>query len=52
MKFTILWTALTVGNFLYQALTSGNWAAATERSFFQGVAIFAVWLTIVLRPEA
>ncbi len=41
---------LTLGNFLYQALTrKNNWQQATERSFFQLIAI--VTFLVLLRVQ-
>lgn len=34
---------LVAGNYFYQLAGSMNWAVATERSFFQAVAIHAVY---------
>lgn len=43
-SFLAIWIGLTIGNVLYQVFASHNWMQATERSFFQGGAIFACWL--------
>lgn len=42
-------TGLIGANFFYQAFSGHDYAAATERSFFQGVALFAVWLVLSVR---
>jgi hypothetical protein len=44
--YVLLWLGLTVGNFLYQWITTHNWSTAVERSFFQGATLFAAWLFI------
>jgi len=48
--FRIFWIAcsLTAGNCLYQAFHSQDWARALDVSYFQGVAIVAVWLSFKL----
>jgi hypothetical protein len=46
MKFLLLFLALAVSNFLYQWLTAGDWHVATERTYFQGVAVLLAWLTV------
>lgn len=38
-KALLLWAGLSVGNFLYQAITKKNWSRAAEISFFQAVAL-------------
>lgn len=42
-------TGLVTANYLYQALGARDWAAATERSFFQAAALaallFVAWAT-------
>lgn len=35
---------LTVGNFVYQACKSQDWATAIERSYFQAVAILMCYI--------
>jgi ABC-type spermidine/putrescine transport system permease subunit I len=48
MKFVMVWTALTVGNFLYQAFRKKkDWGIAAERSFLQGVAVGISWFVAV-----
>lgn len=44
MKFIIVTLGLAAGNYIYQAFTGHNWGLATERSFFQAVAIGVMWL--------
>lgn len=39
---------LAAANYLYQAWSDGDWIIATERSFFQATAIFAVWVAFAL----
>lgn len=37
-----LFVGLTAGNFAYQLFAAQDWATATERSFFQFMALLAV----------
>ncbi len=39
-----LLAGLSLGNFIYQFLGHQNWHLAAERSFFQFIALFAVWI--------
>jgi hypothetical protein len=39
-----LLVGLTAGNFAYQLFTAQDWITATERSFFQFMALLAVWI--------
>jgi len=48
MKYIVIVICLMAGNFLYQALNAEVWAAAAERSFFQAVAVLAVWISDAL----
>jgi hypothetical protein len=34
---------LTLGNFVYQALTGQNWQTAVDRSYFQVFTLVCVW---------
>lgn len=34
----------TVGNYLFQALTKKKWNTAFERSYFQGMALLAIYV--------
>lgn len=34
---------LVAANYLYQAMTAQDWNTATERSFFQAMAVLFVW---------
>jgi hypothetical protein len=43
---------LIAANYSYQALGSHDWALAGERSIFQGMALLALWLSLLLAPEA
>jgi hypothetical protein len=43
-KAGVMMLALTASNFLYQALTYTDWDTASERSFFQIIAVFYVVL--------
>lgn len=44
---------LSAGNFIWQAMTAHpSWLTATERSFFQCVAILAVAITFAIRTHA
>jgi hypothetical protein len=36
---------LTLGNFAFQVFVSQDWSTAVERSFFQCIAIFCVWIS-------
>jgi hypothetical protein len=52
-RLAIIWLGLTIGNFLYRVLKlaigeSADWGHAAEISFFQGVALVAVWLVLRL----
>ena len=45
MMLLALWIGLSIGNFVWQALQGySNWNQAAERSFFQAVALLAVFL--------
>jgi hypothetical protein len=37
---------LCVGNFIWQAVTSRQWGVATERSYYQGIAVLLVCVAI------
>ena len=51
LQIAIVIIALVFGNFLYQVWRMDpNYWQASERSFFQIVAVFVVWL-VVLRGE-
>ena len=43
MKHIALILGLVLGNFLWQALTQQNYIVATERSYFQAVAVLLAW---------
>jgi hypothetical protein len=45
-----IWLGLAIGNLLFQYLTSKRYATAVERSYFQALPLFAVWLAQVWRP--
>lgn len=47
-----LWVAITAGNFVYQAFGAHSWMVAGERSFFQFVAMIAVFVMCKLKPNA
>jgi len=40
---------LSVGNFGLEILNKKRWTVALERSYFQGVALLAIWLLTFLR---
>lgn len=40
----LLWSGLTVGNFLYQVLGNGAYSVAIDRSYFQAAALISVWV--------
>lgn len=44
-QFSLVFLCLAVGNFSYQLATTGDWYVATERSFFQAIALFVAWVT-------
>lgn len=45
--FFFVAAGLITSNYLYQAATvEPNWAAATERSFFQAVALLTMWVSL------
>lgn len=47
-----LFVGLTAGNFAYQLCAAQDWANATERSFFQLMALLAVWIAgFVYQPN-
>ncbi len=39
---------LTAGNFIWQAFTKREWGVATERSFFQAVALGAYMVVMAI----
>ncbi len=52
-RLAIIWLGLTTGNFFFRVLDlvigkSADWGHAAEISFFQGVALIAVWLVLRL----
>lgn len=46
-KLIMTAVAMTDANFIFQQMTGQNWGVALERSFFQMIALFAVWLAPV-----
>lgn len=40
---------LVAGNFVYQVFGPHEWSVAAERSFFQIVAVAAVWIVMIAR---
>ena len=46
-----LWVGLTAGNFVYQAFGAHSWMVAGERSFFQLVAMIAVFVMCRLKSN-
>jgi hypothetical protein len=46
-----MWIGISAGNYLYQAANQELWMRAFERSYFQGAALFCVWLTLKLTAE-
>jgi hypothetical protein len=36
---------LALGNFIYQCFSKQNYSVAIDRTFFQGIALFAIWIT-------
>lgn len=43
MKELVVFIGLLSGNFMVQALTTEMYTVALERSYFQGIALFAYW---------
>jgi len=43
-----LWIALTIANFIFEALTRRQWWQAVDRSIFQGIALIVY--TLVYPP--
>lgn len=43
MRYLAIWIALLIANLIYAWMNDGALAAAVERSWFQGVAVLAVW---------
>jgi hypothetical protein len=43
MNYVLVTFGLVVGNFMYQAFAGHDWESATERSFFQAVAVLLCW---------
>lgn len=43
-----LFIGLAAGNFVFQVFTNQNWMVAFDRSFFQFVALFSVWIVNLL----
>ncbi len=39
---------LIAGNYIFQAFNMHDWALAADRSFFQTMALLAMWLSLVL----
>ena len=47
-----IWLVLAVCNVVYQAFVANpDWKAATERSFFQAVAVLVAWFIWRKSPE-
>jgi len=46
IKYLLLLTGLSFGNFTYQWVTTQDWTIAFERSFFQAIALIAAYLII------
>lgn len=44
MKELVIFIGLLTGNIIAQAFMDGPLALALERSYFQGIALFAYWL--------
>jgi len=45
-KLSATAVALIIGNGIYAAFGSHDWASAWERSFFQAAALLAAWFTL------
>lgn len=51
MKYVGILVGLIIANYGYQLFTTHDWGTATERSWFQAVAIFTVWCTLAITPQ-
>jgi hypothetical protein len=51
MKILSVACGMIAANYLWQGLTVGDWPAAHERSFFQAMALFSVWLVSIGRES-
>lgn len=49
VSLLLLWFGLGIGNFAWAALTAWDWKEAFERSFFQGIALLAVYLSLIVK---
>ena len=49
---TRVFIGLAIGNFLYQALSSGDYSKSFEVSFYMGTAILIVYLSERLNGES
>ncbi|GEM_PF-6320551 len=47
-KVVPVWIALTVANFIFEALTRRQWWHAVDRSIFQGIALLVY--TLIYSP--
>jgi len=44
-----LWLGLALGNFTQQAFANQNWQQAIERSWFQLIALFCIFIIHIIR---
>lgn len=44
MRLLFICAGLVAANFIYQAAFGGSWQTSLDRSFFQMVAVFVVWM--------
>lgn len=52
VRTIVMILGFVLGNFIYQAMGHQDWGAASERSFFETVALGALWLSLTLSPPA
>lgn len=45
-RILMMAVSLAIANYFYEAIGPNDWSAALDRSFFQGVALFYVWLAL------
>ena len=44
IHITTCFLGLVLGNIFFAGVFAGNWDKCWDRSFFQGIALFALWL--------
>lgn len=45
-RLVMMAVSLAIANYFYEAIGPHDWAAALDRSFFQGAALFYVWIAL------